>query len=391
MVIGMLAVLKAGGAYVPLDPAYPRDRLAFMVDHSGLSVILTHEALVPDLPEHQARVIRLDTDRPQIDAEAAGTARVSCHAGVTGLRDLHLGIDGQAQGRADRAPRAGQPPAFDEAASRSVLEDRVLAVTSFSFDIAGLEIWLPLTVGGGDRGRAGPTRWTARSCAAPGEGEDHDVPGDADDVPAARRDRMAGAPGPQGAGVGGEAVPRELATRLCEQGASTWNVYGPTETTVWSTFQQLSAQPEPVYIGRPIANTQIYSSTPPRGLVPIGVPGELYIGGAGLARGYLGRPELTAERFVPTLRRDAGARLYRTGDLGRYRAGRDARVPRPHRPPGEAARFPHRARGDRGGAGRASRRARGGGGRARGQPRQSATVRLPGPASVADGQPGGIA
>ncbi len=319
-VIGMLAVLKAGGAYVPMDPAYPRDRVAFMVDHSGLSVILTHQALETSLPEHKAHVIRLDADRPLIDAEDSG--RVDSRATpeslayvlyTSGSTGKPKGVQIEHRSLVNLLHSAKQRPGLSS-------NDRVLAVTSFSFDIAGLEIWLPLTVGG-------QTEVASTADAMDGERLSRKLA-------EAKITVLQGTPttfqllaatgwrAHPGLKVvaGGEAVPRDLATRLCEQGATMWNGYGPTETTIYSTFQQLSAEPGPVYIGRPIHNTQTYVLDAARSLVPIGVPGELYIGGTGLARGYLGRPDLTAERFIQSpFHSTPGTRLYRTGDLCRYR------------------------------------------------------------------------
>ena len=120
---------------------------------------------------------------------------------------------------------------------------------------------------------------------------------------------------------GGEALPSELATQLLTRGAALWNLYGPTETTIWSTVCQIPPQPHVISVGRPIANTQVYILDGYGQPVPVGVPGELYIGGDGVARGYFNRPELTAERFLPDpYSAEPGARVYRTGDLARYRA-----------------------------------------------------------------------
>ena len=198
--------------------------------------------------------------------------------------------------------------------------DRLLAVTTLSFDIAGLELYLPLVVG-------------AEVAIAP-------RPAAGDGAALARLWKESGATMMQATPVtwrlllesgwesaagmkilcGGEALPRELANRLVAGGGEVWNLYGPTETTIWSTVERVEAGEGGVGIGKPVANTQVYVLDERREPVPVGVTGELYIGGEGLARGYLGRPELTRERFVANPFRE-GERMYRTGDLARWRAG----------------------------------------------------------------------
>ena len=163
--------------------------------------------------------------------------------------------------------------------------------------------------------------------------------------------------------TGGEALPGELARSLAAHGGSLTNLYGPTETTIWSAVMavapdELRDDAESPPIGRPIWNTQTYVLDGGLEPVPAGVVGELYIAGVGLARGYLNRASLTAERFVADPNGAAGARMYRTGDLARWRAGRRAGVPGPCRRAGEAARLPDRAGRDRGGADRAGRACR---------------------------------
>ena len=199
-------------------------------------------------------------------------------------------------------------------------QDALLAVTTLSFDIAALEIFLPLIVGG-------RVELIDRDVAADGAR----LAGLLDDpgitflqaTPATWRLLLEA--GWQGNPTltmlcGGEALPRTLADRLIDKGAALWNLYGPTETTVWSSACRVEAGETPISIGRPIANTQLYVLDQRLRAVPVGVIGELYIGGAGLARGYRDRPGLTAERFLPDPFGDSpGGRLYRTGDLARWR------------------------------------------------------------------------
>jgi acyl-coenzyme A synthetase/AMP-(fatty) acid ligase/acyl carrier protein len=201
-----------------------------------------------------------------------------------------------------------------------VAEDVLLAVTTLSFDIAGLELFLPLTVGA-------RVVIVSRSVAADG----HQLAGRLGETQATVMQatpatwRLLLAAGWAGQArlkmlCGGEALPWELARSLLSRGAALWNMYGPTETTIWSAIAHVEEGQGTVSLGRPIANTEFYVLDRFQQPVPVGVPGELYIGGAGVARGYLHRPELTAERFVAHPWSDRpGARLYRTGDLVCYR------------------------------------------------------------------------
>ena len=197
--------------------------------------------------------------------------------------------------------------------------DRVLATTTIGFDIAGLELYLPLSVG------ARVVLVSSRMVAdAPQLIELLEKSGATvmQATPATWQLLLkAGWQGKPGLKIlcGGEALPRELAHPLRERSDSLWNLYGPTETTIWSTVCQVEPGEGPVPIGRPIANTQLYILDSHWQPVPIRVPGELYIGGVGLARGYLHRPELTAERFSHNPFGESGSRLYKTGDLARYR------------------------------------------------------------------------
>jgi thioesterase domain-containing protein len=196
--------------------------------------------------------------------------------------------------------------------------DRLLAVTSLSFDIAVLELFLPLVVGAQVDIVARATAMDGAALRSRLEQAEITV---MQATPSTWRLLLdAGWQGRQGfsALVGGEAVPRDLVNALAARAGSVWNMYGPTETTIWSCIHPLTAGEGPVLIGRPIANTRALVLDRRLAPLPIGVPGELFLGGAGLARGYLGRPELTGERFIddPFL---AGERLYRTGDLCRFR------------------------------------------------------------------------
>jgi amino acid adenylation domain-containing protein len=319
--VAVLAVLKAGGFYVPTDPSHPRDRLAFILGDAGVSVLLTHERIANGLPELQGRVVRLDTEKDFIEREddigPADTgypdnlAYVIYTSGSTGRPK---GVQVSHRAVANFLDSMRTRPGLTEA-------DVLVAVTTLSFDIAGLELYLPLFTG-------------ARVVIAPS-----DVAADGMRLRAllekSRATMMQATPATwrmlleagwrpeKGFKVlcGGEAMPKELADRLLDSASSVWNLYGPTETTIWSSVHAVAPGPGQVPVGRPIDNTQIYILDRWLSPVPIGVAGELYIGGAGLARGYLRHPELTAEKFVANpFGSTPGARLYRTGDLARYRA-----------------------------------------------------------------------
>ena len=223
-------------------------------------------------------------------------------------------------------------------------DDVLVAVTTLSFDIAGLELYLPLLQGArlvvATAHETGDPKALAELLSESGATVMQATP---------TTWRMLLDSGWRPAGglkalCGGEPLPVALADRLLDAGVELWNMYGPTETTIWSTCKQVTTRGETLTIGRPIANTTIYILDRHGQPVPVGAAGELWIGGHGLARGYRGRDDLTAERFIadpfdPT----PGARIYLTGDLARYRARRGDRVPRPNRQPGEGPRVPDRA------------------------------------------------
>jgi amino acid adenylation domain-containing protein/non-ribosomal peptide synthase protein (TIGR01720 family) len=320
MVVGLFGILLAGGAYVPLDPDYPRERLALMVEDSGAAVLLAQERLLSRLPAGSARVAFLDSPgtalepgAPLPEALAAGRAYVLYTSGSTGRPK---GVQVCHGSLANFLWSMRERPGF-------VPGQRLLAVTSLSFDIAGLELYLPL-VSGGTLVLAGreASRDGGRLAALLDE-QKIDV---LQATPGAWRLLLeAGWRGREGltALSGGEALPADLARQMAVRAGSVWNLYGPTETTIWSAVHQVRAQddaPGPgwVPIGRPITGTWMGCAGPDLQPLPAGVPGELAIGGAGLARGYLGRPDLTAASFVPHPgSAEPGARLYLTGDVAR--------------------------------------------------------------------------
>jgi amino acid adenylation domain-containing protein len=322
MVVALFGVLKAGGAYVPLDPSFPIERLEFMVEDSRLQILLTQEKLAARVPgKTAARVVRLDADWPEISREpgenSAPSAKPENLAYViytSGSTGKPKGVQLEHRSVVNFLVSMHKEPGFTAG-------DRLVSVTTLSFDIAGLEIYGPLTAGGEVVVASRSTSLDGIQLAALLEETGATV---MQATPATWRLLLeAGWRGLPGLRIlcGGEALPRELADKLLATGSEIWNLYGPTETTIWSTVGRVEPGDSYPDIGHPIANTAVYILDEQRRPVPVGVPGEIYIGGDGLARGYLNRPELTADRFVPDPFRDLpGARMYRTGDLGRYRA-----------------------------------------------------------------------
>lgn len=320
MVIAQLAILKAGGAYVPLDPALPADRIDFMVQDAALSLIVTDASLAPRFLQHGLQIVRVDADAELIErcgtADALPAVRADRLAYViytSGSTGKPKGVQIEHRSVVNLLRAMQHSPGICQ-------NDRLLAVTTLSFDIAGLEILGPLTCGAtvtlADRDTTQDGYALARLIETSGATIMQATPATwrlllECDWSGCQRLKLL---------CGGESLPRELADRLLPRCKELWNMYGPTETTIWSTAGRVEHSAEYPGIGRPIANTQVYVLDHARRPVPVGVPGELYIGGDGLARGYLRQPELTAERFVTDeLSGRTGARLYRTGDLARWR------------------------------------------------------------------------
>ena len=326
MVIGMLGILKAGGAYVPLDPTYPKERLAFTIEDSQLPVLLTEHDQLALLPYHSARVVCRDTDweiiarasedNPDSGVTPDNLAYTIYTSGSTGqpkgVQILHRAV-------VNFLTSMSLAPGLNE-------QDVLLAITTISFDIAALELYLPMAVGAIV---VLVTREVALDSCALLQTLDQKRVTVMQATPATWRMLLAaGWLGNQHLKIlcGGEAMHPDMANQLLTKSASVWNMYGPTETTIWSTVYRVEPGNTSVPIGRAIANTQIYLVDPDQllknnliKLVPVGEPGELLIGGVGLARGYLNRPELTDEKFIPNpFSNEFGSRLYRTGDLARY-------------------------------------------------------------------------
>lgn len=319
LLVALLAILKAGCAYVPLDPIYPDERVQFILDEAEVSLLITQNALAGAMPSYSGTRIFLDAESPkrfatnvssiapQIKQVSSDLAYLIYTSGSTGRPK---GVEVTHRAYVNLLLSMAREPGLAPT-------DVVLALTTIAFDIAGLELMLPLTVGAQvviasremtlDAGlllaeierveatmiQATPTTWRLLVEA----GLERSTPL-----------RML---------CGGERLPPDLAASLLDRGDELWNMYGPTETTIWSGISRVRAGA--VTIGRPIANTQFYVLDETGHAVPIGVPGELHIGGDGVARGYFKRPELTESKFAPNRFSPVpGARIYRTGDLVRY-------------------------------------------------------------------------
>jgi amino acid adenylation domain-containing protein len=321
MPVALAAVLKAGAAYVPLDPSHPRERLHATLDDANVTAVVTLDRYCGLFEGCGAPLVRLDSDASRIETmpsippcvvvEPSDLAYVIYTSGSTG-RPKGVEVEHR------------NVVAFIEAMQREpglAAGDVLLAVTTLSFDIAGLELWLPLSVGA-------RIVLATRADALDGERlaaliEEHAVTL-LQATPATWRILLdtswSGRPQLK-ALVGGEALPPDLASSLVDRVGELWNMYGPTETTIWSTLTRVVDPSKAITIGRPIANTQCYVLTPDHAVCPIGVAGELCIGGEGVTRGYRNRPDLTADRFVNIALQDGRTeRIYKTGDVARVRA-----------------------------------------------------------------------
>ncbi|HEX5603708.1 MAG TPA: amino acid adenylation domain-containing protein, partial [Pyrinomonadaceae bacterium] len=316
MIVALLGILKAGGAYLPLDPDYPAERLRFMMDDSGASWLLTDSETARDLADVQ--VVKLDEELIQNQSKenlhvAVSPQNLAYVIYTSGSTGKPKGVMIPHSSLANFLQSMMREPGLSE-------QDVLVAVTTLSFDIAALELFLPLA---GGATVVIVDRTVSTDATALAEVFEQSRATIVQATPSTWRMLIDG--GWQGSAqlkvlCGGEALSEDLATSLSGRVGELWNMYGPTETTIWSTLARV--QPRvPVTIGRGIANTRIYLLDQRLEPVPVGVAGELYIGGDGLARGYLGKAGLTAERFMPdSFSSIIGARLYRTGDTAKWSA-----------------------------------------------------------------------
>ncbi|MCP2251336.1 amino acid adenylation domain-containing protein [Prauserella aidingensis] len=314
LVVSLLGVLAAGAAYVPLDPGYPAERLRYMATDAALAAVVSGDpAAAPPVDVPVVHVAaRAATSAPATSPrpEPGDEAYVIYTSGSTGrpkgVRVGHRALVNLLWSMADE-------PGFGE-------HDRMLAITTVSFDIAALELFVPLVTGGSVE--VAPTPAT-RDGFALRRAVETGAPTVMQATPATWRMLIAaGWDGDDRIRVftGGEALDEETAGALLSRSSEVWNLYGPTETTIWSSVARVHAG-EPVRLGRPVANTVIHLLDDEGRPAPAGVPAELCIGGDGLAAGYVGQPDLTRQRFVPNPVDPATSpRLYRTGDLARRTA-----------------------------------------------------------------------
>lgn len=314
MVVGLLGILKAGGAYVPLDSSYPAERLEYILNDTRPVVVLTQEHLKRRVPG-QGSVFALDSGWGEVEQQDAGNL---CRSGTS--RNLAYiiytsGSTGQPKGVAIEHRNAVNLICWGRSVCDGSEFERTLFSTSLNFDLSVYECFVPLSVGGA-------LQVVPNAIALSREPADVTL---INTVPSAIRALVESGSVPPSVRVvnlAGEALKKELTESIFEHSAveRVVNLYGPSETTTYSTWVEMPRAKGFIgTIGRPLANTQVYILDANREPVPIGVTGEIYIGGAGVARGYLNRVELTAERFLKNpFRAEPGARMYRTGDVGMW-------------------------------------------------------------------------
>ena len=321
MLVAQLAILKSGAAYVPLDPSYPPERLSYMSQDANLALVISHSLLVPAALWPRAKCLLLDLDQQALESQPDSAVRPDTKFDAKDTDPAYViytsGSTGKPKGVV--VPHRAVVNFLTSMAHQPGLspDDRLVAVTTLSFDIAVLELLLPLSRGAlvvlASQGQAIHAQALAALLASSQATIMQATPSTW---------RLLVDSGWQGVSglkalVGGESLPSDLADQLVARCASVWNMYGPTETTVWSTCWKVETGLKGVRIGRPIANTFVQILDTQGQACGIGVEGEIFIGGAGLATGYLHRPDLTADRFIVDPARP-GRRLYRTGDRGRW-------------------------------------------------------------------------
>ncbi|HET9714224.1 MAG TPA: amino acid adenylation domain-containing protein, partial [Pyrinomonadaceae bacterium] len=318
-IVALLGVLKAGGAYVPLDPLYPQERLHFMLEDTAAPVLLTQQHLIELFPPHDAKVICLDTQWTEVVSQPDQNPNPNANAGNLAYVIYTSGSTGTPKGVAIEHRSTLTFLHWAKQTFRREQMEGVLASTSICFDLSIFEIFGTLSAGG--KVILVEDALALASLAAAGEVTLINT------VPSAIAElvRLKAIPSSvRTINLAGEALKNSLVQEIYKQETirEVYNLYGPSEDTTYSTFTKVEkGQDDAVSIGRPVANTQVYLLDQHLRPVPVGVAGELYLGGEGLARCYLNRPDLTAERFISNPFNNAfGACLYKTGDRARYRS-----------------------------------------------------------------------
>ncbi len=314
MVAGLLGIMRSGAAYLPLDPSFPTDRLSFMLQDARPVLLLTQEKLRALFPNPQARVITFDALPPSGNASPVAAVEDRCEdlayvMYTSGSTGTPKGVEIQHGALTNFIHSMQREPGI-------AAGDTLLAITTLSFDIAGLELYLPLSVGAHLVIASSEATRNGKQLSALIESSKASI---MQATPATWRMLIdSGWNGSPELTIlcGGESWGSELSLQLLPRCKSLWNMYGPTETTIWSAASQVQADGV-VRIGQPIANTSFYVLDPCGQPSAIGMPGELHIGGRGLALGYLKRTELTQERFIPNRFSEHAEKIYKTGDLVR--------------------------------------------------------------------------
>jgi len=318
MIIALLAIMKSGAAYIPLDPEYPKERIEYMLEDSNAKILITSKKYSQHFKTNATEIILEDSlsllsqfsnEYPSINLNGSDLAYILYTSGSTGKPK---GVQIEHHNLVNFLNSMKKLPGM-------TANDSLLAITTISFDIAGLELYLPLisgakivladteTIKDGYKLlalikekkitilQATPSTW--RMLLDCGWNKPFDFK----------------------ALCGGEALPKDIADKLVVLCNSLWNMYGPTETTIWSTVKQITADSQPITIGSPIDNTQVYILDEYLKSIPIGATGEIFIAGEGVARGYFNKSDLTAERFLPNpYAKGINKIMYRTGDLGKF-------------------------------------------------------------------------
>ena len=324
MVVTLLGILKAGAGYVPLDPAFPTERLKYMCDQSKLELVVADDSVRDQVAAFGKNTLFIQEFAGQVDAQPTEQLENNVEADSTCYVIYTSGSTGNPKGVsvphgavANFLHSMAEEPGFNS-------DDKVLAVTTLSFDIAVLELYLPLITGGvsviatKEMTTDGNRLFNALA--------DHEITLFQSTPATLRLLINSGWTGTKSLKIlcGGEPMPSDLVAPLLERCGQLWNMYGPTETTVWSSVFQIKDADAPILIGKPIANTQFYLLDKNLQPVPVGSDGEIYIGGAGVTHGYLHQDDLTVERFVENpwfnpFKDYCSNRIYKTGDLGRYK------------------------------------------------------------------------